>query len=42
VQAHLAFLAGVSSLFQTKGFLDTIVKLKTPESVLTKIRNLEN
>jgi PTS system nitrogen regulatory IIA component len=41
MQEHLAFLAGVSSLFQTKGFLDQIVSLKTSESVLARIRRLE-
>jgi len=40
-QEHLAFLASVSSLFQTKGFLDMLVQLKTPESALAQIRNLE-
>jgi nitrogen PTS system EIIA component len=41
MQEHLAFLACVSSLFQTKGFLDTIVQLKTPKLVLDKIREME-
>jgi PTS system nitrogen regulatory IIA component len=41
-QEHLAFLASVSALFQTTGFLDTLAQLTTPEAVLTKIRDLEN
>jgi PTS system nitrogen regulatory IIA component len=42
VQEHLAFLASVSSLFQTRGFLEMMVQLKTSESVLAKIRQLED
>jgi PTS system nitrogen regulatory IIA component len=40
-QEHLTFLSSVSSLFQTKGFLGEMISLKTPDSVLARLRQLE-
>lgn len=37
VQQHLAFLAAVSSLFQTKELPDRLMQLRQPASVLTQI-----
>jgi mannitol/fructose-specific phosphotransferase system IIA component (Ntr-type) len=41
VQKHLAFLAAVSSLFQTNGLAERLVQLATPASVFAQIRAAE-
>ena len=41
MKEHLAFLAGVSSLFQKEGFVDKLTKLATPQGVLHAIRQAE-
>jgi len=41
MREHLAFLAGVSSLFQTEGLIDALTQLITPQAVLEKIREIE-
>jgi nitrogen PTS system EIIA component len=38
---HLAFLAGVSALFQRKGFIDELCKLATPQGILAAIKKAE-
>jgi mannitol/fructose-specific phosphotransferase system IIA component (Ntr-type) len=39
---HLAFLASVSTLLQTKGFVEGLLKQPTPEQVLKYLRRLES
>jgi PTS system nitrogen regulatory IIA component len=40
-QENLSFLAAASAVFQTPGLLENLLTLKTPESVLSKIREAE-
>ena len=41
VRQHLGFLAASSSLFQTKGLAERLLKLTTPASVLAQLRAAE-
>jgi PTS system nitrogen regulatory IIA component len=41
MREHLAFLAGVSSLFQIEGLIDSLFLLATPSDVLKKIKDVE-
>ncbi len=41
MKEHLAFLANVSALFQTKGILDKLTKLASPAGALQAIRQAE-
>ena len=41
VQQHLAFLAAVSSLFQTEGLAERLMQMARPASVLAQLRAAE-
>jgi PTS system nitrogen regulatory IIA component len=41
MREHLAFLAGVSALFQQDGLAESLLKLKTPKAVLDRLRAAE-
>jgi mannitol/fructose-specific phosphotransferase system IIA component (Ntr-type) len=41
VQQHLLFLAGVSTLFQTKGLVERLSRLTSPGAVLSQLRTAE-
>ncbi len=38
---HLLFLSSLSSLFQSEGFVEELLKLKAPHEVVQKIRQIE-
>ena len=41
MKEHLAFLSGVSKLFQTKGMIDKLCKLASPQGALAALQQAE-